>query len=114
MQRSYSPTSPYMNTTYASFSQKKGGFSGLLQKVKFMKLHLSLAATVCLVAAIVLGYYGAVKEYNAREYEDLPDVGKKIYDFNQSNAGKLVFMLVVVFFILSVGGALHGHGYLGI
>ncbi len=107
MQRSYSPTSPYMNTTYASFSQKKGGFSGLLQKVKFMKLHLSLAATVCLVAAIVLGY-------NAREYEDLPDVGKKIYDFNQSNAGKLVFMLVVVFFILSVGGALHGHGYLGI
>ena len=89
MQRSYSPTSPYMNTTYSGYKLSSRSPS----MTKHHKSDLVMIAIVSLFIFLVMGFYGGwggnvTKSQD--EYNNLPDYGKNIYDFSQTTNGKII------------------------
>lgn len=109
MQRSYSPTSPYMNTTYAGYKFNSSPSS-------LVKKHKNTAAVfglVFLVTFCVMGYYGGWGGnvmVSQMKYNNFPQFGKTIYNFSQTGAGKAVYWMLLILSILGFVCAGYGHG----
>lgn len=102
MQRSYSPSSPYMNTSYAGYtyagSARKGSFLN-----KFGKIPKTL--TMIGVVLLVLTIIGYIMKYqkSSAVYRSMPRSVKEVYVDN----GDLLFWGPLIATVLCIGAAMH-------